>query len=472
MARHSLTSAVVGLALFSLPALAQEGTTRAKFEVYPANAKVYGQRVNENGWDYLSEADQPVLLSRKAHFNRDMAVFKFEAPGREPSEEKTLAWTKVSGDNTVDTGITLKAQSPMLAFQDWRHFTPWSDIALGLGLLGLCGLAGLAFWLLKENRKRKAEEAYFDLLAKQGVSVNQQIGRYFCKNKIGEGGGGTIYRALPVNNPNTDAAVALKMLDAKTAQDRDFKERFQREIEATSKLFHPNIINVHDADEVSDGSDLDGTLYFVMDLLNGVSLETYLRNHKGPLDPELVGNLIAQAADGLHHAHIQGLVHRDVKGDNLFFVDNDRVVVIDFGLARKPKQTIQVTRDSKIPGSTLYMPPEAELIETEEDEIRYYKQSYDQFSLAILAFEMLTRGRPFVTQDGLKNLFVMDSIHYTAIKSVRDLQPHLSPDFDPIFQRALARNPEERYPTIVAFAEALLEVCEAQTKKVESENLA
>lgn len=464
MARSSLSIASALLALSLVrPCPAQEETTKVTFDVYPQNAKVYVQRVNQEGWDYLDTADKPILLSKRAHFHNGLATFQFRAPDREDSEEKSIAWTKLSGDKEFDTGLTLKAQSPLLAFQDWRHFTPWSDPALvGLFLLA-CGMTGAAVWLLKQNKKRKEEEAHLELLAERGISAEMRIGNYYRWNRIGQGGGGSVYRAVPVKNPVKEASVALKMLDTNVGYDHEFKERFRREIDATAKLVHSNVITIHEADEIQDGSELHGTLYYVMDLLEGISLETIMNNQKEPLEPRLVGDYIKQAAAGLNHAHVKQLVHRDVKGDNLILTKDQRVVVIDFGLARKPKQTIQLTRDSNIPGSTLYMPPESVLIETPEDEQKYYNQAYDQFSLAIVAFEMLTKQRPFICEKDSHSFFVPDSIEYRGIRSVQEARPELSREFDTVFQRALSRDPSARYPTIVAFAEALQKVCDQQT---------
>lgn len=472
MARSSIKIASTLLALSLLrPGLADDATTKVEFEVYPPNAKVYVQRVNEKGWDYLDTAEKPILLSKRAHFNNGSGIFQFRDPnwteGQEPdrdsSEEKSIAWTKLAGDKTFETGLTLRPRSAALQFQDWRHFTPWSDAALvGLFLL-VCCMGGAAVWLLKQNKKRKEEEAHLEALALKGISPEMRVGNYYRLNRIGQGGGGSVYRAVPVNNPAREASVALKMLDANIGYDHEFKERFRREIDATARLVHPNVITIHEADEVQDGSELHGTLYYVMDLLEGISLETYMNNQASAIEPSLVGDYVSQAAAGLHHAHIKQLVHRDVKGDNLILTKDKRVVVIDFGLARKPKQTIQLTRDSNIPGSTLYMPPESALIATIEDEAKFYTQAYDQFALAILAFELLTRQRPFVCEQTSRNIFVVDSIEFQSIRSVKENQPQLCEEFDVVFQRALSRDPSARYPTIADFAEALKKVCEKQS---------
>lgn len=441
---------------------AADEKTHVTFKVYPPDAEVYVERLNENGYDFLGDASSPISLSREEHFKGDMGTFVFRAPGREDSDPKQIAWTQVKGDKTFDTQASLVPLTLGQKFHDLRTQTAWGNTLI-VGVFLLAG--GLVFGgvkLAKAARVRKEEEERLERLREAGVSEDQRFGRYFLKSRIGKGGGGEVYRALPVDNPSKEAAVALKRLDSNFGRDNEFCDRFKREIATTSRLVHPNVIKIHESGEV------DGNLFFVMELLEGIPVETLAQNQPGKvLAPELAGKVISQAAAGLHHAHQKGLVHRDVKGDNLFYTKDERVIVIDFGCARKPKETIQITQDSQLPGTRLYMPPESASVHSTEDEAKYFNQSYDQFSLATLAFELLTARRPF--QPSANAALFMESIHFEEIYSVQKFQPQLSKEFDAVFERALSKEPERRYPTILAFAEEFARVCRQQNEADEKE---
>src|SRR5580765_8168923 len=156
--------------------------------------------------------------------------------------------------------------------------------------------------------------------------VGRTIGRYLVRKKIGAGGMGEVYRA---SDTQLERDVALKVLPAKAFSDPDARARLIREARIASKLNHPNICTIYDAGEAA------GQAYIAMELLEGQSLASLLS--LGPLMPGQVPRYATQLADGLAHAHERGVLHRDLKSGNVMVTPDDRIKILDFGLA---KQTI------------------------------------------------------------------------------------------------------------------------------------
>lgn len=139
-----------------------------------------------------------------------------------------------------------------------------------------------------------------------------ELGQYQLLARLGQGGMGTVYKAL---HTKLDKVVALKVLPADAMQNKDAVARFEREMRAVGKLQHPNIVAAHDAGEI------EGTHYLVMELVDGADLSTLVRRH-GPLPVSEACELVRQAALGLQHAHEHGLVHRDIKPSNLMLSES------------------------------------------------------------------------------------------------------------------------------------------------------
>jgi serine/threonine protein kinase len=456
---------VVSLLMSVHLCLAQQETKTVRFEIDPPDADVYVEAVNEEGLTFVGSAAEPVVLSRENHFGEDnLATFYLRSDGYEERTLPSVAWSKFSDGKPFVTRLSLPLEESAGywdRYQNMRRQSPRVDVFLGLAVLMLAGIGFGLVYLVKLNRKARLTNEQTKVAQNRGLSLGQTFGGYYLKNKIGAGGGGEVSRAVPIDNPGKENDVALKKMNAQFASDNHFQERFNREITTTSRLTHPNVIKIYDS-----GIE-EGCLYFTMELLEGINVETLTQNSGIGVDPKLAGKIVSGAAKGLHHAHLQGLVHRDVKGDNLFIrKKNQTVVVIDFGCARKPKETIQLTQNGHIPGTKLYMPPESMKIVKAEDEQKYFTQAYDQFSLATVAFEMLTKRRPFYcSPERLQETFMAESIFFESIHSVTKFREDLSTEFDAIFEKALAREPEQRFPTIIAFAEEFERVCQKQGKQ-------
>jgi hypothetical protein len=240
----------------------------------------------------------------------------------------------------------------------------------------------------------------------------------------GRGGMGVVYRAteLSLGRP-----VALKLLAPDRAGDREFRERFQRESRMAAAIDHPNVIPVYAAGEH------DGSLYLVMRYVGGTDLHALLRD-RGALEPERAAELLAQVAAALDAAHAAGLVHRDVKPANVLLAD-DHAYLSDFGLTRLAASDTSLTESGRWIGTVEYSSPEQ--LRGERTDARA-----DVYSLGCVLFAALT-GRP---------PFACGTVPATMLAQLNDPPPRPSelgtpPEFDRVIARALAKRPEDRYPS-------------------------
>ncbi len=214
--------------------------------------------------------------------------------------------------------------------------------------------------------------------------LGQRFGDYVLEEQVGRGGMGVVFRA---RNTATDAVVALKLMAPDLADNADFRERFIREAEAGPHLGHPNIVPVFESGEA------DGELFIAMELIQGTDLKGLIQQ-EGRLDPKRVLSIFRQAASALDAAHESGMVHRDVKPQNILVVpretpqDVDRVYLTDFGLVRPLSSETSASRTGQVFGSVAYMAPE--LIEGIPADGRA-----DVYALGCVLYECLTGNVPF-----------------------------------------------------------------------------
>src|SRR6185312_8060205 len=232
-------------------------------------------------------------------------------------------------------------------------------------------------------------------------------GRYRLDRSLGHGGMATVFLA---RDEELDRPVAIKLLAENLAGDSAFRDRFLREARLAARLSHPNVVSVYDAGEAEDGRP-----FMVMEYVPGKTLAEVGR----PTPAEAVG-LVLQACQGLAHAHEAGLVHRDVKPQNLLLRDDGVLKVADFGIARAA-ETTALTQVGTVLGTAAYLSPEQALGEE-------VTPATDVYSLADLAAKQ--REEP--------------------ITPVSELAPEVSPQVEDAVMRALARNPAYRPPSAAA----------------------
>ena len=266
-------------------------------------------------------------------------------------------------------------------------------------------------------------------------------GRYVIEGEIGHGTSATVYRARDLV---TERHVAVKILRPELANGIGV-ERFRQEITVTAKLQHPHILPVHDAGET------DGTIYFVMPYVEGESLRQRLErapNHRLPLDDAI--RLSLEVCDALSYAHRRGIIHRDVKPENIL-ITSGHAVVCDFGLARALEEasvarTGRRTGPGTVVGTPRYLSPERATTGDEGD------ARSDQYSVAYVLYEALVGETPFASPDLAASMRARAEQAAPALDRFRsDVPPHVTL----AVQRALSRDPADRFPDLEHFAAAL-----------------
>ncbi|MBN8612832.1 MAG: protein kinase [Deltaproteobacteria bacterium] len=270
------------------------------------------------------------------------------------------------------------------------------------------------------------------------VFESRSVGRYKIRRRIGRGGMGEVWAAW---DETLKREVALKVLRT-DRQDAVAVARFEIEVRATTELSHPNTVRVFDF-----GATEDGISYYAMELLDGEPLSALLRR-EGKLEPARCVWLGTQVARALAEAHARGIVHRDMKPENVFVThagdESDHAKVLDFGIARFSASTVGLTEDA-IVGTPQYLAPELLLGEKASP-------AADVYGLGVVLFQMLTGTFPFEADDGRALLLARLAVEP---RGVRDLAPEVSEELAEVVRRSLAREPEQRFPHGRALADAL-----------------
>ncbi|HET9426123.1 MAG TPA: serine/threonine-protein kinase [Gemmatimonadaceae bacterium] len=280
-----------------------------------------------------------------------------------------------------------------------------------------------------------AESASPEFLALQQALA----GRYSLVSEIGRGGMGVVYLARDVA---LDRPVAIKLLPPAMANDAELRERFLREAQTAAQLSHPNIVPVHLVEE------RDGSIYFVMSLVEGESLGERVRR-AGPLAAAEVIRLLQEVAWALGYAHGRGVVHRDIKPDNILLErGSGRALLTDFGIARSLNAG-NGTTPGMILGTLQYIAPEQAGGDAVVD------GRADLYSLGVTAFFALTGRLPFDATGGAK---LIAAHMFEPAPPVASLAPSIPPRLAEIVDRALLKDPTLRWQTGEQLADALVEI--------------
>jgi serine/threonine-protein kinase len=272
--------------------------------------------------------------------------------------------------------------------------------------------------------------------------IGQTLGRYQIVEEIGKGGMGVVYKAI---QPALQRHVAIKVLRPPLTFDDQFVQRFQREALAAGHLRNPHIVTVLDVGEEH------GLHYIVMEYLQGRTLGALIRQEWGrgeTLALSRVATIVDQIAAALDDAHQHGLVHRDVKPANIFVDDRDRVTLTDFGIAKAAAEAERLTQTGMSIGTPEYMSPE----QARGEEVDHRS---DVYALGIVVYQMLTGKVPFQATTPLAVLYKQIHEPPPPLSSARLGLPRA---LDRVLARALAKEPDQRYGSAGAFAEALAAV--------------
>ncbi|MFQ5512407.1 MAG: protein kinase [Candidatus Krumholzibacteriia bacterium] len=259
--------------------------------------------------------------------------------------------------------------------------------------------------------------------------IGKTVLHYNILEKLGEGGMGEVYLA---EDTTLKRKVALKFMNDEYASDPEFIARFEREARSAAALNHPNIVTIHEVGQYEDRP------YISMSYVDGETLGEIIE--RGELSVDRALEIAAQISEGLGHAHASDLIHRDIKPDNVIIGTDGRANILDFGLARLRGASKQSGAHSTL-GTIFYMSPE----QARGGKIDHRS---DIFSLGAVLYEMLTGRSPFKRDHSAAVLY---SIANEDPTPPSELNKNVSAGLQRVVMRALAKNPDERYPTTEAF---------------------
>ncbi len=263
--------------------------------------------------------------------------------------------------------------------------------------------------------------------------ANQLGARYTLLSELGRGGMGVVYMA---EDTQLDRKVALKFLGSLVDDNDEFKQRFVREAKAAAKVSHPNIVSIYDI------GTQEGQAYIAMEFIEGPNLHKYL-HRKGHLEPREAANIVAQACAALDAVHQCGVVHRDIKPDNIVIAKGGLVKVMDFGLAKS--EGLRLTASGVVMGTPCYMAPEQ--VKGQDVDLRA-----DLYALGLVLHELLTGKTVFEDGDVLK-------------RQVEEIPPPpghvvegISSELDNLVLKSISKNPDERFQTAAEMQQALRKI--------------
>ncbi|MDQ5813509.1 MAG: protein kinase, partial [Actinomycetota bacterium] len=258
--------------------------------------------------------------------------------------------------------------------------------------------------------------------------------RYTLVEPLGSGGMAEVYLA---RDEVLDRAVALKILRGQYADDEEFVERFRREAQSAAGLSHPNIVSIYDR-----GRSEDGAYYIAMEYVPRGTLKDRI-SRDGALEPGVAAGAALQIADALQAAHESGVIHRDIKPQNVLITKTGDIKVTDFGIARATSSPLTAT--SAVLGTAGYMSPEQAMGEP-------VGQGSDLYSLGVVLYEMLTGDIPFRAESPIAQAMMHVN---ERPRSPREVNPEVPEPLDALTLKLLAKDPEDRYPSATALANDL-----------------
>jgi len=283
--------------------------------------------------------------------------------------------------------------------------------------------------------------------------IGRQLNQYVIQDLLGKGGMGTVYKAW---DTRLQRHVALKVLPQDVTGDPERRRRFLGEARAAAAITHPAVAQVYDVDEA------DGVTFIAMELIDGDTVRRLIERRELDLPGAL--DIAIQAAEGLARAHESGIVHRDIKSENIMLTRDGHAKVLDFGLAKldplrsdddaRPQgaedrisqlATMAQTRAGAVIGTLAYMSPE----QARGKPVDFRS---DLFSFGVTLYEMVTGTLPFAGDSALDT---MHAIAFEETRPVTSLRPNIPPDLHRIISRCLRKRPEDRYPSTRELVEDL-----------------
>jgi serine/threonine-protein kinase len=280
--------------------------------------------------------------------------------------------------------------------------------------------------------------------------VGASVADYAIRKEVGEGGTSAVYLA---DHPN-HGTVALKVLREKLRQDKTAVARFVREAQYGARVKHPNVVETIEIGEAA------GLHFLAIEWAEGEILERYAKQN-APLPKDEVATIVTQIAAGVQAAHDANIVHRDLKPENVMYDPKTRrVKLLDFGIATDTQapNDERLTRAGFFVGTLMYIAPEAlsgEIVTA----------AADQYSLATIAYFLLTRCLPYTAKAPREMFTQLLTMPPIPLKEAGEEGLDFSPELDAVVMRALSRAPSARYPSVMAFANAFAEAAKVEPEQ-------
>ena len=296
---------------------------------------------------------------------------------------------------------------------------------------------------VREQRRRELQDKFAHIDPDLDRFLNRAFQKWRTVERLGAGGMAVVYRAIPEDSLAEQDSVAIKIMNPELLRDPDYRRRFEREIEISQSLDHPNVVRPIDWGEQS------GVLFLVMEYIQGQPLRDIIPKGGFPIAKALQLSIDISAA--LVYAHKKGIIHRDLKPENIMVTNKGLIKVMDLGLAKR-HESDNVTKTGDTFGTPAYMAPEqiagggALLPAT------------DQYAMGVILYELVLGVRPFISDDTLT--LVLKHLN-EAPPRVRSVAPQLPQDLDDVIDKMLAKDPSRRYPGM-ADVKARLETIRAK----------
>ncbi len=273
------------------------------------------------------------------------------------------------------------------------------------------------------------------MLPPQDLNPEEKFGRYLICQKLGQGGMGTVYKAF---DTHLDRFVALKVLNSDSLNQEHHYKRFLREAKATAKLRHPHIVHIFDIGREKD------QVFFTMDFVEGNSLKEFSRNHS--LGFKQIARIVETVAQAVFYAHKEGVIHRDLKPDNIMINKEGEVKVMDFGLAKIRGSQEKLSQSGMILGTLQYMPLEQAAGSRQVDE------RSDVYALGAILYELMTKRPPFLGSSSFELLYKIQNEEPPLPSQV---QARIPRNLEKICWKALRKKKSQRYQNALEMMEDL-----------------
>lgn len=435
-----LAAALLLLVVAAVPVPAQEPIRKVVFHTTPPEAQIYmdvsGQHTYEK---FLGVAGRPLLLDLSSLKDASGFDVVIRHEGYFDKRERVGIGYFNGRDRYPENG-TVRLE-PINWMIPARAALRTHKLPIASGFLSCLALG---FWLL--YRRRNTEEAlqraarleeYRAQAGTKDPNLLARLDRWRLIDRLGQGGSAAVYKGIPDDSLEEEAAVAIKLFSEESADSPDFVERFRREARLCRDLQHPGIVRL------LDWGNQDGIFYLAMEFVDGPSLREVIPKDGMVTDDAL--DYIIKISEALEYAHQREIIHRDIKPENILLTSRGQIKLTDFGLAREIQSSF--TKTGRALGTPGYMSPE-------QIQGHYVDGRCDQYSLGIVAYELLTGHRPFPQVENDPAAILFQQVHQTPMP-MEQVGAQIAPDVEAIVMRMLERRPDARFPTMSAALEAL-----------------